>query len=168
VLVRVLRQRSSTPVAGPLLGAAPELAKDERVTPLMPPWETSEVQRVAGTPPTEAQLAAMDRETAVYRQLTAVGTRLAIGTDAPIIPTGLGVHLGLRVLRRSGLTGAETLRTATAMPSRIFGLDRDLGTLEVGKLADLAVIDGDPFTTSTRWCGQCRSCGADCRTSSRT
>lgn len=32
------------------------------------------------------------------------------------------------------------------MPARIFGADADLGTLEEGKLADLTIVDGDPFT----------------------
>ncbi|MER6024965.1 amidohydrolase family protein [Streptomyces sp. NPDC001851] len=131
--------------AGPLLGADPELAQDERVTRLMPPWETDEVRRVAGTPPTAPQLATLDREIAIYRRVAAANGLLALGTDAPIIPTGLGIHLGLRALRRGGFTAAQALRTATALPARIFGVERDLGTLETGKLADLVVIDGDPF-----------------------
>lgn len=32
------------------------------------------------------------------------------------------------------------------LPARLFGLDRDLGTVEKGRLADLTVVDGDPFT----------------------
>ncbi|MFD4629888.1 amidohydrolase family protein [Streptomyces sp. NPDC058284] len=132
--------------AAPLIGAAPGLAEDERVTRLMPPWETSQVQSLAAQPPTEAQLATLTREIDIYRRISAAGGLIAVGTDSPGIPTGLGVHIALRALRRGGLTVSDTLRTATAAPARIFGLDRDLGTLEVGKLADLAVIDGDPFT----------------------
>ncbi|MEU1118268.1 MULTISPECIES: amidohydrolase family protein [unclassified Streptomyces] len=132
--------------AAPLIGAAPALADDERVTRLMPPWETAQVRDLAAQPPTGSQLATLNREIDIYRRIAAAGGLLAVGTDSPGIPTGLGVHLALRALRRGGLTVAETLRTATLAPARIFGLDRDLGTLEVGKLADLAVVDGDPFT----------------------
>ncbi|QES44149.1 amidohydrolase [Streptomyces venezuelae] len=132
--------------ASPLIGAAPSLADDERVTRLMPPWETAQVQSLAAQAPTEAQLATMAREVDIYRRITTGGGLIALGTDSPGIPTGLGVHLGLRALRRGGYSVSEALRTATSAPARIFGLDRDLGTLEVGKLADLAVIDGDPFT----------------------
>ncbi|MEU6991385.1 amidohydrolase family protein [Streptomyces sp. NPDC046465] len=132
--------------ATPLIGAAPGLAKDPRVTRLMPPWETSQVQGLAAQPPTEAQLATLTREIDIYRRISAAGGLIAIGTDSPGIPTGLGVHIGLRALRRGGMSVSGTLRTATSAPARVFGLDRDLGTLEVGKLADLAVIDGDPFT----------------------
>jgi len=41
------------------------------------------------------------------------------------------------------MTPLEALRTATLNPARHFGLDADLGSLEVGKLADLVVIEGD-------------------------
>ncbi|MFI6490109.1 amidohydrolase family protein [Streptomyces sp. NPDC050564] len=34
----------------------------------------------------------------------------------------------------------------TVLPARLFGVDRDLGTVEPGKLADLTVLDGDWFT----------------------
>jgi cytosine/adenosine deaminase-related metal-dependent hydrolase len=42
-----------------------------------------------------------------------------------------------------GMTPLEALRTATLNPARYLGLDRDLGSLEPGKLADLVIIDGD-------------------------
>ncbi|KUJ67320.1 amidohydrolase [Streptomyces albus subsp. albus] len=132
--------------AAPLVGADPSLAADERVTRLMPPWDTAQVRRLAETPPSEAQLATLRTEIGIYRQVLAGGGLVALGTDAPLVPVGLHLHLGLRALHRYGLSPAEALRTATALPARAFGADRDLGTLEVGKLADLTVVDGDPFT----------------------
>ena len=42
-----------------------------------------------------------------------------------------------------GMTPIEALRTATLNPAQVLGLDKDLGSLEVGKLADVVVIDGD-------------------------
>jgi cytosine/adenosine deaminase-related metal-dependent hydrolase len=44
-----------------------------------------------------------------------------------------------------GMTPMEALRTATINPARNFGFDKDLGSLEPGKLADLVVIDGNPL-----------------------
>ncbi|MGW1559660.1 amidohydrolase family protein [Streptomyces sp. NPDC002144] len=132
--------------AVPLLGADPALADDPRVTVVMPPWDSATVKQSAGVAPTEAQLATLRTETDVYRRILAAGGLVALGTDQPLVPVGLSLHLGLRALHRGGLSPAQALRTATVLPARLFGLDRDLGTVEEGRLADLTVVDGDPFT----------------------
>ncbi|MFJ1997205.1 amidohydrolase family protein [Streptomyces asiaticus] len=132
--------------ASPLVGADPSLAEDERVTRLMPPWDTALVRQLAGAPPTTDQLNTLRREIGVYQRILAGGGVVALGTDQPLVPVGLHLHMALRALHRFGLSPEEALRTATVLPARAFGADRDLGTLEVGKLADLTVVDGDPFT----------------------
>jgi imidazolonepropionase-like amidohydrolase len=128
-----------------LLGADPSLAKDPRVTTLMPPWDTALVDTYAATPPTPAANLAIAEEMAVYQHILAEGGTVALGTDAPLTPIGLHVHLGLRALHSSGLSAAQALRTPTAVPAQLFGAGDDLGTLEPGKLADLAAIDGNLF-----------------------
>ncbi|MGW9213366.1 amidohydrolase family protein [Embleya sp. NPDC055664] len=130
----------------PLIGADPALAADDRVTVLMPPWHTALVRQLAGRPPTPAQLAALGTEMDTYRRILSAGGRVALGTDAPLVPVGLHLHLGLRALHAHGLSPAQALRTATVLPARLFAVDRDLGTLETGRLADLTIVDGDPFT----------------------
>ncbi|MFI6697685.1 amidohydrolase family protein [Streptomyces sp. NPDC050509] len=132
--------------AVPLLGADPGLADDPRVTAVMPPWDVAAVRQSAGVAPTPAQLATLRTETDVYRRVLAAGGLVALGTDAPLVPVGLSLHLGLRALHRGGLSPAAALRTATVLPARLFGVDRDLGTVEQGRIADLTVVDGDPFT----------------------
>ncbi|MFF6982743.1 amidohydrolase family protein [Streptomyces sp. NPDC008343] len=129
-----------------LLGADSALADDPRVTALMPPWDTALVRQQAGQPPSEAQLDTLGREMDIYRRVLAGGGLVALGTDQPIVPVGLHLHLALRALHRAGMSPAEALRTATLLPARVFGADADLGTVEEGKLADLTVVDGDPFT----------------------
>ncbi|MFF4909475.1 amidohydrolase family protein [Streptomyces sp. NPDC001260] len=135
--------------AAPLLGADPALADDPRVTVVMPPWDTAAVKQSAGVPPTAAQLATLRTETDIYRRILAAGGLVALGTDQPLVPVGLALHLGLRALHRGGLSPAQALRTATVLPARLFGLDDELGTVEEGRLADLTVVDGDPFTDFT-------------------
>ncbi|WP_411141865.1 amidohydrolase family protein [Streptomyces sp. x-80] len=132
--------------AAALLGDDPALADDPRVGTLMPPWDTAFVREGAGHRPTPAQLSDIATEVAVYRRVLAGGGLVALGTDQPLVPVGLSLHLCLRALHRCGLGVAATLRTATALPARVFGAERDLGTLEVGKLGDMTLVDGDPFT----------------------
>jgi imidazolonepropionase-like amidohydrolase len=132
--------------AQPLLGADPALADDPRVTTLMPPWDVATVRSLAARPPTPEQLATLDVEAGVYRRVLAGGGLVALGTDQPLVPVGLHLHLALRALHRAGLSPAEALRTATVLPARVFGADGDLGTLTEGRLADATIVDGDPFT----------------------
>ncbi|MFG2830321.1 amidohydrolase family protein [Streptomyces sp. NPDC048434] len=131
--------------AAALLGDDPALADDVRVARLMPPWDTAVVRENAGHRPTPAQLADIETEVGFYRRVLDGGGLVALGTDQPLAPVGLGLHLCLRALHRGGLSVSRTLRTATALPARVFGAERDLGTLEVGKLGDMTLVDGDPF-----------------------
>ena len=58
---------------------------------------------------------------------------------------GLGAHWEMWMFVLGGMTPMEALRTATINPARNFGFDKDLGSIEPGKLADLVVIDGNPL-----------------------
>jgi amidohydrolase family protein len=75
------------------------------------------------------------------------GGHLAVGTDAH--PGGLFYHLELDFYRQAGLSNADVLRAATAGGGRALHREAELGSLEVGKLADLIVVDGDPRTDLT-------------------
>ncbi len=58
---------------------------------------------------------------------------------------GLGLHWELWMLVQGGLSPHEALRCGTANGAKSLGMDRDIGTLEAGKLADVIVIDGNPL-----------------------
>jgi len=79
------------------------------------------------------------------RRAVAAGVRIAAGTDA-------GGHghpsnaLEIECLVKAGLTPLQALRAATGWAAECLGLDRDIGTVEEGKLADLVVVAGDPVT----------------------
>ena len=74
------------------------------------------------------------------------GVPLLSGTDAPMrnVPPGFGLHEELAELTRSGLTPIAALRAATLEPARYFGATDSLGTIAVGKVADLVLLDADP------------------------
>jgi imidazolonepropionase-like amidohydrolase/Tol biopolymer transport system component len=58
---------------------------------------------------------------------------------------GLGSHWEMWGFVLGGMSPLQALRAATINPARYMGLDRDVGSIEVGKLADLLVLDGNPL-----------------------
>jgi len=70
-----------------------------------------------------------------------MGGRLVVGTDMPF--GGLVIVRELEILREIGLTNLEAIAAATGEAARVMRRD-DIGTIEVGRLADLLVVDGDP------------------------
>ena len=69
------------------------------------------------------------------------GVPLVAGTDA--LP-GFSLHSELAIYVQAGLTPSEALKIATFDAAKIAGVDRELGAIKVGKLADMILIDGDP------------------------
>lgn len=77
------------------------------------------------------------------------GVRVALVTDHPEIPLPyLGVCAGLAV--REGLPYDTALRAITLDAAAIIGIDDRVGSLTVGKDADLAIFDTDPFTIAAK------------------
>jgi hypothetical protein len=74
------------------------------------------------------------------------GGRVAAGSDAPAVPYGLGLHAELALLVGAGVAPDQALRAATAEGALALGLERQLGTLEAGKLADFVVLSGNPLS----------------------
>jgi imidazolonepropionase-like amidohydrolase len=72
------------------------------------------------------------------------GGRAGLGSHGQF--QGLGAHWEIWDLQSGGLTPHETLRVATLFGAESLGLEKDLGSLEGGKLADLIVLDKNPLT----------------------
>jgi imidazolonepropionase-like amidohydrolase len=76
------------------------------------------------------------------------GVPLLAGTDTtnPYCFPGFSLHDELTLLVDGAkLTPFEALRCATSNPAKFLGLEKDLGTIEKGKLADLVLLDADPL-----------------------
>jgi imidazolonepropionase-like amidohydrolase len=83
----------------------------------------------------------------VVEAMHKAGVRLLAGTDAPSPYSfpGSGLHDELELLVEAGLSPLDALRTATRNPAVFLGREKDLGAVEVGKLADLVLLDADPL-----------------------
>lgn len=74
-------------------------------------------------------------------KLARAGVRVNIGAHGQ--REGLAAHWEMWTMALGGATPMEALRIATINPAHYLGMDKDIGSLEVGKLADLVIINGD-------------------------
>lgn len=77
-----------------------------------------------------------------FRRAVEAGVKVAMGTDS-----GVGRHgencRELVLMAENGMTPMQAIVASTASAAQLLHLDKHLGTLEVGKLADVVVVDGD-------------------------
>jgi hypothetical protein len=80
------------------------------------------------------------------KQLTKIvdaGGRVGLGSHGEV--QGIGVHWELWMLGSGGMKNHDVLRAATLHGADAIGLAKDVGSLEVGKMADLQVLDKNPL-----------------------
>src|SRR5256885_2857432 len=73
----------------------------------------------------------------------ASGVKVAFGTDAAVYPHGLNAH-EFAVLVKMGMTPIRAIQTATVNAADLLGWSDRIGTIEVGKFADIVGVSGDP------------------------
>ena len=74
------------------------------------------------------------------------GVRLLVGTDAPEpqVPPGYSLHHEMQLLVESGVPPADVLAAATLNNARVLKQEANLGSIQVGKLADMVILDANP------------------------
>lgn len=96
-------------------------------------------------PEIRAQFADLGRpEFDAMRLAAEAGVKVAMGTDCPVAPHGTNLN-ELVHMAANGFTPEQALVAATSSAAELMGLQDVLGTLEPGKIADVVVVDGDPF-----------------------
>jgi imidazolonepropionase-like amidohydrolase len=122
------------------LSAMPQDVQDE--WSLAPDWLLDENQR--------------DTRFAIYTlemisRMKAAGVPIGAGTDTPMgraIP-GYSLHNELDLLVRAGLTPLEAIEAATVRPAEFLSLQDEMGTIDVGKRADLVLLTENPLDDIT-------------------
>ncbi|HEX4660802.1 MAG TPA: amidohydrolase [Streptosporangiaceae bacterium] len=82
-------------------------------------------------------------------KLAAAGVTIAITTDHPVVPIHFLIHQATLAVKE-GLDRDVALRSVTINPARILGVADRIGSLEVGKDADLVIWSGDPLDVMSR------------------
>lgn len=135
-------------------GSNPDLYNDPRFTVLQPHWMQEIFGPKAEHPFTGLASVGGDlrqrdvlgkRAGEVATRLMRAGIRIIAGTDATYTPYGLSLHTEIEQYVLGGMTPFEALQTATINVATVMGADKDLGSLEPGKLADLVAVEGNPL-----------------------
>ena len=100
----------------------------------------------------------IDRSKHATAYIVAQHGRILFGTDTPSAPTyanppGLNGWLEMRRLIDAGETAAQIFKSATLMNAQALNLDRDIGTVQVGKRANLLLLRQDPTQTIDAYAG---------------
>ena len=108
-------------------------------------WKEGILAETGSTPESARRTIEMRRR--LIRALHAAGAGLLLGSDAPQVYNvpGFSTHRELAALVAAGLTPYQALETGTRNIARYFGTERETGTVERGKRADLVLLDGDPL-----------------------
>jgi len=100
-----------------------------------------------GRPVPDAQRSAWISSISTYKKLHDTGVKLLDGTDALMTSVFFGpsVHWELQFYHLAGLAPIDVLRMATIDAAEAVGASSDLGSLEVGKLGDVVLLDANPL-----------------------
>jgi imidazolonepropionase-like amidohydrolase len=77
------------------------------------------------------------------RLLHAAGVPIVAGTDQSV--PGFSVYREIELYVQAGFTPMEAIQAATLVPARAMGMEKESGTIEVGKRGDVIVVDGNPL-----------------------
>ena len=79
-----------------------------------------------------------------FQAAVKAGAKIAFGTDAGVYTHGLNARQ-FALMVKWGMSPAEAIRAATLGNAELFGLKDQIGSLAVGKRADIIAVDGDPL-----------------------
>ncbi len=114
--------------------------------PVKTNWRTNAL-KFAETPVTEATTAYANWFFEMVGHLKTADVDIMAGTDCPIffLTPGYSLHEELALLVKGGLTPLEAIEAATTKPAEYFKMDKELGLIQAGMLADLLLLEANPL-----------------------
>ena len=119
------------------LRVAPELQRAARRT-----WGRRRRTR------TSAKIKLFEKELQIVGALHKAGVPIVAGTDQTV--PGYSLYREIELYVQAGFTPMEAIQAATIVPARVMGLDKELGTVEAGKRADLIIVGANPLESHSQ------------------
>ncbi len=123
--------------------AKPPASIEPGVTKVAP--ELQAILAEAGPPSRYADIRdkAVQKDIAIIGALHRAGVPIVAGTDQTV--PGYSLYREIELYAQAGFTPMEAVQAATIVPARVMGVDKELGTVEVGKRADVIILDASPL-----------------------
>ncbi len=146
----VARWRTSTPRGEEVTKVAADVVKDPALA--FVPADVRESWTRHAERPGDAE--AYRRTAEFLRKYAEAGGKVLAATDAGILP-GLSLHYEMQMLVDAGIPAMKVIQGTTLWAAESIGQQKDLGSIEAGKLADITVVDANPLNdiTATRKVG---------------
>ena len=108
-------------------------------------WLTSGDHASKLPPPIQIKIKqATEARSVMFREALKSGVRIGFGTDSGVSPHGMNAR-EFSLMTGLGMAPAAALRAAMSVDAELLGVDRQTGTLEAGKLADIVAVPGNPL-----------------------
>jgi imidazolonepropionase-like amidohydrolase len=88
------------------------------------------------------QQQAIEHHQRSFQRALAAGVRIAMGTDSGVTPHGENLW-ELELLEQAGMSAADVMLAATQNAAELLGLHNEIGSIDIGKRADLVLVRGD-------------------------
>jgi imidazolonepropionase-like amidohydrolase len=112
------------------------------------PESQASIMKSLDTDPLPVREKFVDHELDIVRKLHSAGVPFLAGTDTPagvdVLP-GVSLHLELQRFVAAGFTPLEALQTATLNPADFYNRRSDFGTVQIGRIADLVILEANPL-----------------------
>lgn len=86
-------------------------------------------------------------EVAIYKSMIGNNFRIGIGSHGNT--AGIGTHFEMFAIQSGGTSNLDVLKAATIVGAEALGMQKDLGSIEPGKIADLIILDKNPLEDIT-------------------
>jgi imidazolonepropionase-like amidohydrolase len=96
-------------------------------------------------PPIRAKIkAATDARSQMFKDALRIGVVIGFGTDSAVSPHGVNA-MEFSLMTGLGMKPVAALKSAMSIDATLLGVDKQTGTLDVGKLGDIVAVPGNPL-----------------------